>query len=82
VVQGVIFLRLNAQVKHDMAGPLVKAAKELLGTEDTPTVREQLKDGRLLEDHREQLQDRMDAGGCCNAATVAEATRRNGKEYR
>jgi hypothetical protein len=63
-----------------MPGPIVEAVREQLGMEDTPTVREHIEEN--LAQHRQELDERINGGGCCNAAMAAKATRRNGKEYR
>lgn len=67
-----------------MAGPLIEAAKDVLGVENEDTVRERIADGRPLAEHREELSERLgdSGGGCCNATMAANAIRRNGKEYR
>lgn len=67
-----------------MAGPVIEALKDRLGVEDEATVRERLEESPVLEKQRQRLQDKMGdgAGGCCNAAMAAKATRREGKEFR
>jgi len=70
-----------------MAGPLIEVVRSLVDEDKEPTtVREQMRDDMVLENHREEMnramKDSGDGGGCCNAASVATAVRRNGKEYR
>lgn len=65
-----------------MAGPVIEAVKDAMGIDDSQTVREQLDSGRPLKKHQERLSDNIEDGGCCDAAMAAEATRREGKEYR
>lgn len=75
-----------------MAGELIQAVKETVQSdesildalnEDKSTI-QQLKDGELAKEQRQQIQQRMkeNAGGCCNAATAAEAVRNERTEYR
>lgn len=67
-----------------MPGPIIEAAREVLGIEDEDTVRERIADGTVLAEHQEEMNERLrgNGGGCCNATMAAKASRRNGEEYR
>jgi len=65
-----------------MAGPLVQAAKNALGVEVNEDFVDEVRDESKIGTVREELNDRIDGGGCCNAMEAANAIREEGNEYR
>lgn len=66
-----------------MPGPLIESLKKALDVkEDNEESREVTRVGRIVREHREELTEEMDEGGCCDATMAAEAIRERGRRYK
>lgn len=67
-----------------MAGPLLERVRSRLGDDDDESIAEQLSGSPLLDEHTDKLEEKLRSkgGGCCNAATVAQAVREEGQKYK